>query len=79
LGGLSLIIGDTEVRVLARLYPALGADPIEYVDTLKGSVQNQEVAVDFGQSHLVQVLHLEVTDLRQGEPGHVHIWEIYFR
>jgi len=41
-------------------------------------VQKPRVTFDFGETVLAKELHLEVWDLHQEEPGHVHIWEIVF-
>jgi 4-amino-4-deoxy-L-arabinose transferase-like glycosyltransferase len=77
LGGMSLVIGDTEVKALVRLYDATEDQPVEFVfDGLKGSVPNPMVSINLGEPQQVSVLYLEVEDLHQKEPGHVHIWEI---
>lgn len=78
MNGLSLIIGDTKVEVKAKLYETAGADPAEYIYNLEGSVQNPQVTLDFPEERSVAILYLEVRDLQQGEPGHVHIWEMTF-
>jgi hypothetical protein len=78
LEGLWLVIGDTDVRVQALLYPAEGIQADEVTTELSGSVQNPEVYFDFGESKEVKKLVLYVTDLLQDEPAHVHLWEIEF-
>jgi hypothetical protein len=79
LSGLTMIIGDTRVQVLARLYPSLDSPPVEFTFELEGSVQQPMVSKDFDQVYLTQVLYLEITDMQQSEPGHVHLWELIFR
>jgi hypothetical protein len=74
--GLSVIIGSTEVEIKAQLFKTLESDPIEYLETLRGTVDNPTVNFDFGETTLVQVIRLEIRDLHQEEPGNVHIWEI---
>jgi 4-amino-4-deoxy-L-arabinose transferase-like glycosyltransferase len=75
----SIVIGDTTVRIEASVYSSEDAQPEKYIAELKGSVQEPEVIFNFGKTMTVRKLHLEVYDLRQGEPGHVHIWEIKFQ
>jgi hypothetical protein len=79
LNGLSLNVGDTQVKVLAKVYSEEGAEPEVYELELEGSVSHPEVSLNFARPLPVKVLYLEVTDLRQSEPAHVHIWEMYLR
>ena len=79
LNGLDLVIGDTEMEALVRLYSSSDASPVEFTFKLDSSVQEPKVSVDFDQTYLVKTLYLELRDLRQGEPGHVHLWELIFR
>jgi hypothetical protein len=76
ISGVSVIIGSTEAEIRALLYPAMNSDPVEYIKTFQGSVEQPEAVFDFGESTLMQVLRLEIRDLRQVEPANVHIWEI---
>ncbi|UCD99626.1 MAG: hypothetical protein JSV42_02540, partial [Chloroflexota bacterium] len=76
ISGVSVIIGSTEAEIRAQLYATLNADPIEYIGTFKGTVEQPEVAFDFSHQTTIQFLRLEVRDLHQGEPANVHIWEI---
>ena len=79
ISGLSFIIGDTEVAITARLYPVKDAEPFEFESRLTGTVEQREVTLDFVNTLTTKILYLEVEDLRQSDPGHVHIWEIGFR
>jgi len=74
--GLSVIIGSTEVEIRALLSPEPGAELHEFKQTFQGSVEQPEVFFDFDQAIQTRVLRLEIRDLRQVEPGHVHMWEI---
>jgi hypothetical protein len=79
LRGLDLIIGSTEVEIKVKLFAREGDEPVQYSGILKGSVDQPQVSFDFERAVMAQVLALEIRDLRQGEPGHVHIWEIDLR
>ncbi|MEW5872913.1 MAG: hypothetical protein AB1894_26880 [Chloroflexota bacterium] len=79
LSGLSVITGDTEIRLLLRLYPSLDAPPVEYVFDVDGSIQDPGGSVNLPTVQFFRILYLEITDLRQGDPGHVHLWELNLR
>jgi 4-amino-4-deoxy-L-arabinose transferase-like glycosyltransferase len=79
LSGLSIKIGATEDQLTARLYAGPGAQPAEYSANLTGTVEQPTATIDFGTTTPAQVLYLEIKDLHQSEPGHVHVWEITLR
>jgi len=76
--GLSMVIGSTEVEIKALLYGEQDAQPIEYTGTFRGTLDQPEIAFDFGEPVTARIVRLEVRDLHQGEPANVHIWEIKF-
>jgi hypothetical protein len=78
LNGFDIVIGDTDVKIIAQVYAESDSQPVEYVAELVGTVQKPRVTFNFGKTVTAKELHLEVWDLHQGEPGHVHIWEITF-
>jgi enoyl reductase-like protein len=78
ISGVSVIIGSTEAEIRASLFPTVGSQSIEYVEIFQGTVSQPEAVFDFGKTVMVQSIRLEVSDLRQGEPANVHIWEIVF-
>jgi hypothetical protein len=78
ISGVSVIIGSTEAEIRASLFPTVGSQSIEYAEIFQGTVSQPEAVFDFGKTVMVQSIRLEVSDLRQGEPANVHIWEITF-
>lgn len=76
ISGVSVIIGSTEVEIRALLYPPSKTTPIEHLKTFHGTIEQPEAVFKFGESSQVEALRIEVRDLRQGDPGNVHIWEI---
>lgn len=76
--GLSMIIGSTEVEIKAWLYEERGAQPIEYSGRFRGTLDQPEISLDFGEPVTARIVRLEVRDIHQGEPANVHIWEIKF-
>ena len=79
ISGLSVIIGSTEAEIKVQLFRTLGSEPIEYQETLQGTVDRPTVDFNFGETTQAQAVRLEIRDLRQEEPGNVHIWEITFQ
>jgi len=77
--GLELIIGATKAQVTVRLFPESGAEPVVFSQELEGFLDAPTVIMEFGETVLAQVIRIEIQDLRQGEPGHVHLWEIRLR
>ncbi|MBN2146061.1 MAG: DUF104 domain-containing protein [Anaerolineales bacterium] len=76
LTGLSVVIGSARMQVTVLLYSSQDEEPIEVVATLAGDVSQPEGTISFDQAVDVRAMRLEFNDLGQGEPGHVHIWEI---
>jgi 4-amino-4-deoxy-L-arabinose transferase-like glycosyltransferase len=79
ISGLSVIIGSTEAEIRVQLFRSLDSEPIEYLETLRGTVEQPAVSLAFAETTLAQAIRLEIRDLHQSEPGNVHIWEIIFQ
>jgi hypothetical protein len=79
ISGLSIVIGSSEVEITALRYAAQDSEPDQQIARLKGSVNRPEVSWDFDQPMDTQILRLEVKDVHQSEPAHVHLWEIRLR
>lgn len=77
LSGLRLFIGSTTIRVTAQLELPDGSTT-EFSTAKSATVVDPRIELNFDHVYSVRRLHLEVQDLTQGEPGHVHIWEITF-
>ncbi len=76
--GVSLVIGSSTVEVTVSLYGQPGEDPVVFTGVFTGSVDAPEVHFDFGEAVTAKMVRIEVLDTNQGDPGHVHIWEIRF-
>jgi 4-amino-4-deoxy-L-arabinose transferase-like glycosyltransferase len=76
LQGLSVILGSTEAHLTVLLYEAPGLEPVKYEVDFHGGVAEPQSVLSFGRSVDASRLHLEVRDLHQAQPGHVHIWQI---
>jgi hypothetical protein len=58
------------------VYPSSGAAPKEYLQILQGTVEQPKVSLKLPEAPLADKLRLEIRDVDQSEPGHIHIWEI---
>ncbi len=76
--GLSVIIGSTEAEIKVVAYPAAGGKPRQFSMIHKGSVEHPEMTLEFSEAVTVENLRVQVRDIEQGEPAHIHIWEIKF-
>lgn len=79
IGGIELIIGSAQIEVTVQLDAANHSQPVKFQSILRGSVQQPKVVLQFPEAYRSQSLHLELQDIHQGEPGHVHLWEIYLQ
>jgi hypothetical protein len=79
IGGLYLYIGSTEAQLTTKLYTAEGSEPVTYIHKIEGNDQRPDAEISFREAVEAQIMRLEILDLHQGEPGHVHVWEIDFR
>lgn len=76
LRGIELILGSAQIEVTLHLSSSDQSEPVVVSRLVRGSVQQPQVEIDFPQAYPVQTLRLELRDVNQGEPGHVHLWEI---
>ena len=76
LNGVSVIIGSVEEKITARLYATPDASPVEYSAQMKGTIEQPEVTLNFGQPTSAKVLRLEILNPFESEPSHIHVWEI---
>ncbi len=76
LKGISVIIGSIEAQITALVYETPQAEPRRFAIRARGTVSDPEIHLDFGEEYPASKLRVEVLDLHQDEPAHVHIWEI---
>jgi hypothetical protein len=79
ISGLMLVIGSTEAQVTTSLFTSPEAEPVTFMHKIEGNVQHPQAEITFRETVNAEKVRLEILDLHQGEPGHVHIWEIEFK
>lgn len=80
LRAMKLFVGASDFLVTVRIYTdaAREQEPLVFQEEITGTVEEPSGILDF--SSLVNAVSfvLQVEDLRQDEPGHVHLWEVEF-
>ena len=76
LSGIGLVIGSAQIEVTVQLTEPEQSQPVVISNIVRGSVQDPKVALVFPDAYPVHTLRLELRDLHQDEPAHVHLWEI---
>jgi hypothetical protein len=79
LNGLRLRVGGVATRVSALVYVQGEGVPRSFsVEAVESPVPHM-VDLDFLAARDVQSIQLEILNVRDSEPAHVHLWEITFR
>ena len=77
--GVVLRVGGTPTRITATLTVAGNDAPLTFTTEVPGDPLSRDVPLDFDGPWQVQVLSLEVLSVNDGEPAHVHLWEIWIK
>jgi hypothetical protein len=76
LSGCDVLVGGTATRVNLRLEDSAGVLLLEQEQTVKEAANPRDVAFDWEKSLPVSRLLIEVDSIHDGEPAHVHLWEV---
>lgn len=79
LTGIQIIVGSIQAEINVRAYDSERTEIGSFSIMQKGTVEQPQVGLDFGETVLAWALNIEVRDMHQSEPGHVHIWEVGFK
>jgi len=77
--GLRLRVGGVATRVSAQVYVSGERLPRSFTAEVGESVAPQNIELNFYQARSVTRLELEILNVRDVEPAHVHLWEVTFR
>jgi hypothetical protein len=72
----SIVIGSTEAQVSFTVTSGEESETVDF--TLRGTEAQPEDRYDLPTRLEGDRIRLEIQDMRQGEPGNVHFWEIRF-
>lgn len=79
LRGITLRVGGTATEVKVSLQMPGNGQPMVYDQTFAQTPENKNASIDFGGIYPVTLMHLEVKSIYDGEPAHVHLWEMTLR
>ena len=72
-------VGGVPTRVTARLWSPGASQPLELTQEVAESPNPRDVILNLASPTIVSHLELEVLSTRDGEPAHVHLWEVQLR
>jgi len=76
LRGVSMLIGNAASRLVVEVNLPDSQTPLEFSAEIGAQEAYRTLEVPFGSALQVQSLCLQLYDLAQSEPGHVHLWEV---
>ncbi len=76
ISGLVLRVGGVATRVTVRLYDAEGHEPLTLNKTVSQNPLSRDVEVSLDQPMEALRIEIQVLSINDGEPAHVHLWEI---
>jgi hypothetical protein len=77
--GVTVQVGGVPTRVQVEVHPVQGAAPLFFSQTLPATPDPRPVYFDFGNTYEVSAVSLEVQNVLDSEPAHVHVWEVTFK
>lgn len=75
LEGATVLVGAPATQFTAAIVTEEGKS-LTFMEKVEASDVVRAVSVDFGEQYLVRQLQIWVESLNEGEPAHVHLWEL---
>jgi 4-amino-4-deoxy-L-arabinose transferase-like glycosyltransferase len=72
-------VGGVPTQVRVELHPLQGAAPLIFSQTVPATPDPRPVIFEFGNTYEVSTVSLEVQNVLDSEPAHVHVWEVTFQ
>lgn len=79
LQGVVARIGGVPTRLTVTLTVNGQTQPVVFVEEVGSTTNPRDLIVDFGGTYQVVQATLEVLNVQDSEPAHVHLWEVTFR
>ena len=76
LSRVTALVGNGPSRLEVELSPADSGGTIRYSAQTDGFAQVSPLSIEFGQSVSITALRLSLFSVNEGEPAHVHLWEL---
>ena len=75
----TLRLGGAPTTVQIEAIPADGSDPVVLKKLIPVSGDYRNLTLSFDQTQQVSALNILVKNTDDGEPSHVHLWEVTFK
>ncbi|HVN54032.1 MAG TPA: glycosyltransferase family 39 protein [Anaerolineaceae bacterium] len=76
LHAMEVVVGGGPTQATVRVSTPGGGQPLEFIQKVGQATIKRNLVLEFGGELLVTGLHLEILNVNDGEPAHVHAWEI---
>ncbi len=74
--GLTALVGGTPTRLTVRIEGSANSGNLVYTDEASNSPKPRQMTINFGESISTNHLEIEIENLNDSEPAHVHLWEL---
>jgi len=72
-------VGGVPTRVRVKFRPAQGAASLVFSQSVPATPDPRPVVIDFRGAYQVSGISLEIQNVLDSEPAHVHVWEVTFK
>ncbi len=69
-------MGNAASRLEVELSPAGGGETLRYSAETNGFAQVRPLSIEFGEAVRITALRVSLFSVNEGEPAHVHLWEL---
>jgi len=73
---ITTLVGSPATRFSIIIEQPGNAQPLSFTETASSSDQIRPITIDFGRILEVERLKIEIESLGEGEPTHVHLWDL---
>ena len=74
--GVSALVGGTPTSLTVRVGGNVGSGNLVYSDSAGESPKPRQMVIQFDESIWINHLEVEIKNLNDSEPAHVHLWEM---
>ncbi len=76
LSRITALLGNAASRLEVELSPAYGGETLRYSAETNGFAQVRPLSIEFDEAVSITALRVSLLNVNEGEPAHVHLWEL---
>jgi hypothetical protein len=76
LSRITALLGNAASRLEVELSPADGGETLRYSAETNGFAQVRPLSIEFDEAVSITALRVSLLNVNEGEPAHVHLWEL---